>query len=159
MHSVTVRIPFEAAHRLLGHPGKCKYIHGHSYVATVVMSRAVLDKLGMVLDFSAIKRLVKSWIDNWWDHNLILSTEDPLYELFTRPTKETSELVGDKKIYGMACKRNPTAEGMSTELYEVIQNQILTYFVKNGYEDLTNVRLVSVSIQETENCSATYTGG
>jgi hypothetical protein len=48
---------------------------------------------------------------------------------------------------------------MSTELYEVIQNQILTYFVKNGYEDLTNVRFVSVSIQETENCSATYTGG
>ena len=36
------RFGFEAAHRLPNHPGKCRELHGHSYVLVVTVNTDVL---------------------------------------------------------------------------------------------------------------------
>lgn len=69
-------ISFSAAHRLHGHPGKCGSLHGHNYRVLVEVS-GELSSAGMVMDFAALKSLIKDVADEL-DHATILSIADPL---------------------------------------------------------------------------------
>jgi len=56
---------FEAAHALYGYDGKCKNIHGHSYILTVSVKGEPIhdpthEKNGMVMDFGDLKAIVKN---------------------------------------------------------------------------------------------------
>jgi len=51
--SVVRRYRFEAAHRLAWHPGKCRRLHGHSYVLEVEVA-GPLDDRGVVIDFDEV---------------------------------------------------------------------------------------------------------
>jgi 6-pyruvoyltetrahydropterin/6-carboxytetrahydropterin synthase len=55
--SVVRRYRFEAAHRLEWHPGKCRQLHGHSYVLEVEVA-GKLDDRGVVLDFAEVDEVV-----------------------------------------------------------------------------------------------------
>ena len=65
------RFDFEAAHRLPGHPGKCRDLHGHSYILTVTVERAVEAHSGMAIDFGDLKRVVSSEVVEPLDHKYI----------------------------------------------------------------------------------------
>jgi 6-pyruvoyltetrahydropterin/6-carboxytetrahydropterin synthase len=102
---VTKEFHFEAAHALTGYDGPCRNIHGHSYVlsVTVVGSPSVdpdSSKLGMVIDFGDLKRIVKKEIVDVYDHALILHdisgnnnlpTGDPFRNVIYVPYQPTSE--------------------------------------------------------------------
>src|SRR3989304_5616752 len=45
--NLTTRFTFDAAHRILGHPGKCAYLHGHTYHLEVTVASARLDAPGV----------------------------------------------------------------------------------------------------------------
>ena len=77
MYRVTRRIDFCYGHRLLNYDGKCKNLHGHNGRAEIAIASESLDDLGMVLDFSEIKRVVTSWVDETLDHRMILHKDDP----------------------------------------------------------------------------------
>lgn len=47
---------FDAAHRILGHAGKCGYLRAHSYRLEVTVTATGLDELGMVMDFDDLIR-------------------------------------------------------------------------------------------------------
>jgi len=102
--SIKREIRFEASHRLLNYQGKCNNIHGHNYFVWVYFrnKKDELDSLGMVIDFNDVKKGIGQWIDDNWDHALILNEDD-------------NELVGflpvTFKQYVM--KGNPTAENMA----------------------------------------------
>ena len=76
------------AHRLVDHAGKCATLHGHNALVELhatSLSHAlnpietdVLPPSGMVMDFSLLKNRVGGWIDNNWDHTVILSAHDTL---------------------------------------------------------------------------------
>ena len=61
MYRLKKRITFEAAHRLPEHKGKCKNLHGHSYIVEVEIMTQSLNSEGMVCDFGDIKRVVQEW--------------------------------------------------------------------------------------------------
>jgi 6-pyruvoyltetrahydropterin/6-carboxytetrahydropterin synthase len=74
---ITKRFTFEMAHALEGYDGPCKDIHGHSYTLEVTVSgEPIIDrsspKLGMVIDFGDLKRIVNERIVNVFDHALVL---------------------------------------------------------------------------------------
>lgn len=69
-------ISFSAAHRLHGHPGKCGSLHGHNYRVLVEVAGDI-SHTGMVMDFAALKSIVKGVVDEL-DHVTILSSTDPL---------------------------------------------------------------------------------
>ena len=64
MYQVTKEIRFCYGHRLLNYAGKCRHLHGHNGTAVITIESEKLDHLGMVVDFSEIKRVMQSWIDD-----------------------------------------------------------------------------------------------
>lgn len=123
-------------HRVVNHEGKCKNLHGHSYVFHLICISDELDKLGRVIDFSVIKDLVCKWLDVNWDHKLILWEQDPWLEML-RKIDNTVVTVPD----------NPTAENLAKYLVEVVGPELFL-----GYE----VKLMEVTVEETSKCSASY---
>jgi 6-pyruvoyltetrahydropterin/6-carboxytetrahydropterin synthase len=59
MYFVSKEIEFAAAHTLRGYRGPCENLHGHNYRARVFLRSAALDPLGMVLDFTEFKRILR----------------------------------------------------------------------------------------------------
>ena len=78
MFQVTRELRFCYGHRLLNYDGKCRHLHGHNGRAVITLEAVRLDALGMVVDFSAIKRVVSAWIDANLDHRMILHKDDPV---------------------------------------------------------------------------------
>lgn len=77
---ITKQFDFEAAHALEGYYGKCKDIHGHSYHLNVTVLGKV--KMGsdrveesMVMDFTDLKRIIKSEVIDLFDHKLVLKDD------------------------------------------------------------------------------------
>jgi 6-pyruvoyltetrahydropterin/6-carboxytetrahydropterin synthase len=78
MFRVTREFEFCFGHRLMDYPGKCRHIHGHNSKVCVTLEAESLDHLGMVVDFVEMKRVVGGWLDETFDHTLLLYKDDPL---------------------------------------------------------------------------------
>ena len=65
MYTVIKKIAFSAAHRLtLDYESKCCRLHGHEWHVTVYVRAAELDRNGMVIDFTEIKKKVTGKLDH-----------------------------------------------------------------------------------------------
>jgi len=138
---ITRRFEFDAGHRVLGHTGKCRHLHGHRYAAEVTVQANEVNELGMVMDFSDIKVLVGNWIDSNWDHNMILNSDDPVLLYLCK------DEANERKPY-ILTKTNPTAENMAEHLWEAVHMLLKGYNKKNpGYY----VGVVRVRLYETPN--------
>jgi 6-pyruvoyltetrahydropterin/6-carboxytetrahydropterin synthase len=60
---------FEASHILPDHPGKCRFLHGHSYRFRVSIDTPVRRETGMTLDFDEIDRSVTTAVLDVLDHH------------------------------------------------------------------------------------------
>lgn len=105
----TKRMEFDAAHRVLGHEGKCAHLHGHRYAVEVTAYADELDGIGRTVDFAVIKDNVGKWIDNRLDHGTIVNMRD---------TKLTSWLADNRQKFH-AMNGNPTAENIAAMLHGV----------------------------------------
>jgi 6-pyruvoyltetrahydropterin/6-carboxytetrahydropterin synthase len=92
------------AHAIHGYNGACKDIHGHSYelhvsVSSLNVYKEYIPAPGLIIDFKAIKKLVKSNVIESFDHKLILSnaflldhpsfsSQDNLWAWNAEPTAE-----------------------------------------------------------------------
>ena len=123
-------------HRVVGHEGKCRNLHGHNYRIHFTCEAPTLDEVGRVVDFSVIKERLCQFLEEYWDHRFLVFDEDP--DLKALLAIDSSITVVDF---------NPTAENIAEYLVTVIGPMML-----RG----TSVRLVSVTIEETAKCSATY---
>lgn len=132
MYRVTREVQFCYGHRLLNYEGKCRHLHGHNGRAVITLAVPDVDPVGMVMDFSRIKRVVGHWIDETLDHRMLLHEKDPVLP-FLRQQGEP--------VYVM--RVNPTAENLARLIYD--------YAASQGFP------VVEVQLWETENCYATYT--
>ena len=55
VYKLTVKDHFDAAHALVGYPGECKALHGHTWDIEVTIQGTQLDEVGIVYDFKNIK--------------------------------------------------------------------------------------------------------
>ena len=61
MYTVIKRMEISASHHLsLSYASKCENLHGHNWIITVYCQSPTLNADGMVVDFSHIKKAVKS---------------------------------------------------------------------------------------------------
>jgi len=109
MYKVTKIIEFCYGHRLLNHKGKCRYLHGHNALLEVDIETDVLDKEGMVMDFTDIREKVKHWVDENLDHKMLLSKKDPAIEM----------LDGMKEPH-YVMEENPTAENIAKVIFQAM---------------------------------------
>ena len=70
MYLLNVSDNFSAAHRLCGHQGACSNLHGHNWKVRVGIECSTLDEIGMALDYSIIKNILKSILD-LFDHEYL----------------------------------------------------------------------------------------
>ena len=80
---ITKEFRFEGAHALPGYDGKCRNIHGHSYLMYVTVKGENLNgtnspKEGMVVDFKQLKAIVNENIVDVLYHALIMHAASPL---------------------------------------------------------------------------------
>jgi 6-pyruvoyltetrahydropterin/6-carboxytetrahydropterin synthase len=133
MITATRRIQFAAGHRVFGHEGKCRYLHGHNFVALVTAAADDLDAVGRVIDFGVLKERIGGWIERAWDHGFIVWQDDA-------EARRALQVVEGQKTYLLA--GNPTAENLADHLLRVVGPDMLAG---------TGVRLVKVTLHETEN--------
>ncbi len=132
----TRRIEFDAAHRVQGHEGKCKNLHGHRYAIEATFAATELDDLGRVVDFGVIKERLGNWIDTNWDHTTILYANDEnLGRAIHAQTHQT--------IYYLPT--NPTAENMAQYLLHKVCPQLFAGLP---------IHCQTIRLYETPNCYA-----
>ena len=123
-------------HRVVGHEGKCRHLHGHNYRFHFVVEANKLDKIGRVMDFSVIKEKLAMWLEDNWDHRMLIWNEDPF--------KHDLQMI-DRSV--VLVPFNPTAENIAEHFTDVIAP-----FQLIG----TECKLVELTIEETRKCSVTY---
>lgn len=126
-------------HRVVGHEGKCRFLHGHNYRIHFFCASdtASLDAIGRVIDFGVIKSALCEWLEDRWDHRMLLWDQDPQEHIF-------------EHMEGIVfVPFNPTAENLGLHLLNVVGPHQLAG---------TGVRLFKVVIDETRKCSATVEG-
>ena len=138
---ITKEFSFEAAHMLKGYDGLCKNIHGHSYrLAVNVIGQTISDagspKLGMVMDFGDLKRIVYENIINIYDHALVANQDET-------PDKKMHLKGGTGKL--IFTPFQPTCENMVTDFARIIMEKLPAH-----------LRLYSIRLYETANSYAEW---
>jgi len=136
-------------HRVVGHEGKCRHLHGHGYVIhfTCEAENGELDSIGRVIDFGEVKTKLCMWLEDNWDHRFIAWERDALSKKLAQMEFNHTDIDTAGNDSFVFVPFNPTAENMAQYLVEVIGPQQL-----KG----TGITLTSVTIDETRKCSVTY---
>lgn len=81
---IGVKHNIEVAHRLFELPGKCEAIHGHSMWVTLKL-KGIVDQHGILegVEFGALKKDFRAYLDDVYDHHVLLNKSDPWAKLIT----------------------------------------------------------------------------
>ena len=112
---LTKEFTFEAAHMLEGYDGLCREIHGHSYRLSVTVKgepQSDLDspKLGMVMDFGVLKRIVNEQIVERLDHSFMMRN--------TLTAEQVANDLGYRFSKVVLTEYQPTCENMLSDFAE-----------------------------------------
>lgn len=128
------------AHALWNYDGLCKNIHGHSYILFVtVIGEPISDKknkkLGMIIDFGDLKKIISEEIINKFDHSIVLSEENFL-DIYNN-----SQMFERKHIVSY----QPTCENLIIDFADRIKKKLPT-----------NVQLLKLKLHETSTSYAEW---
>jgi 6-pyruvoyltetrahydropterin/6-carboxytetrahydropterin synthase len=98
MFQVSVEETFSAGHALRGYRGKCENVHGHNYRVRVTVEGPRLDAIGLLCDFTELKRVIREIIGRL-DHQFVNDLE---------PFRTV----------------NPSAENLAKYFYEEVSGQV-----------------------------------
>ncbi|MDX1363648.1 MULTISPECIES: 6-carboxytetrahydropterin synthase QueD [Arenibacter] len=139
---ITKQFNFETGHALFGYDGKCRNVHGHSYKLSVtVIGTPITDtnhvKLGMVIDFGDLKKIVKEEIVDKYDHATVFNKNTPHVELAKELTDRGHNVI--------LADYQPTSENMVIHFAEKIKRRLPE-----------NIKLFSLRLQETDSSFAEW---
>jgi 6-pyruvoyltetrahydropterin/6-carboxytetrahydropterin synthase len=117
---LTKEVKFEMAHALWNYDGLCKHIHGHSYRLFVTLKGEPISdqndvKLGMVMDFGDLKKILNEEIVKKYDHSVVINSKAD-HKLLP----EVPEMF-DRLIFS---DYQPTCENMVSDFAEKIQKRL-----------------------------------
>ncbi|MGL3000851.1 6-pyruvoyl trahydropterin synthase family protein [Flavobacterium sp. RSSB_23] len=139
---ITKKFSFETGHALYGYDGKCKNVHGHSYKLSVTVIGSPITnrsnvKLGMVIDFTDLKKIVKEEVVDQFDHATVFNQTTPHIEL----AKELK----DRGHHVILVDYQPTSENMIVDFAARIKSRLPE-----------GINLFSLKLQETESSFAEW---
>ncbi|MDF4220349.1 MULTISPECIES: 6-carboxytetrahydropterin synthase [Maribacter] len=139
---ITKQFNFETGHALYGYDGKCRNVHGHSYKLSVtVIGKPITDtnhvKLGMVIDFGDLKKIVKEDIVDVFDHATVFNKNTPHVELAKELTDRGHNVI--------LADYQPTSENMVIDFAAKIKSRLPE-----------NISLFSLKLQETDTSFAEW---
>ena len=114
--SIYKEFRFEAAHMLPHHDGKCRRLHGHSWIGRVYVKGNQLiedgTKQGMIIDYGDIKQYLKPLLDHYLDHYYLNETtglENPTSEAIAKWIFDHLELAGLPGLYAVEIRETCTS--------------------------------------------------
>ena len=139
---ITKQFNFETGHALYGYDGKCRNVHGHSYKLSVtVVGKPITNtdnvKLGMVIDFGDLKKIVKEEIVDKFDHATVFNKNTPHVELAKELTDRGHNVI--------LANYQPTSENMVIDFASKIKARLPE-----------NISLFSLKLQETDTSFAEW---
>ncbi|MEG3656329.1 6-carboxytetrahydropterin synthase [Arenibacter palladensis] len=139
---ITKQFNFETGHALFGYDGKCRNVHGHSYKLSVtVIGKPITDtthvKLGMVIDFGDLKKIVKEEIVDQFDHATVFNKNTPHVELAQELTDRGHNVI--------LANYQPTSENMVLDFADRIKARLPK-----------DISLHSLKLQETDTSFAEW---
>jgi 6-pyruvoyltetrahydropterin/6-carboxytetrahydropterin synthase len=134
MEKIIVHAKFHTGHRQLGYPGKCKWVHGHTWRGTVTVSTEEFprDELDMSLDFGDIKAIMRDL-----DHKILVTEQD---RTFLDPNLFEPEGVV------LLAGKGPSVENVAHYVFDHVVR-----LIGEKYPGRAVRYQIEVSIQETEN--------
>jgi 6-pyruvoyltetrahydropterin/6-carboxytetrahydropterin synthase len=134
MERIIVTAKFHTGHRQLGYPGKCKFVHGHTWQGKVVVTADEFprDDLDMSIDFGDLKNVMR-----FLDHKMLITEQDATFldaGLF--------EPEGVVMLKG----KGPSVENVARYVFDGVVDLIRKQYPGKGIR-----YTVEVTIQETEN--------
>lgn len=119
MMELTTYTELEIAHRLMtSYAQKCRSLHGHRYEVEITVTAQKFNEDGMIVDFKKLKEVVKTVLDDKWDHGSCFNANDPLARAFAK------EAYRSDRVHIIA--GNPTLEWMvehwALELQEALDS-------------------------------------
>lgn len=111
MFEVSVEETFSSGHALRGYRGKCENVHGHNYRVRVTLAGPQLDNIGLLVDFTELKRVLRGIIAEV-DHQFL------------------NDLEAFKTV-------NPSAENLAKYFYDETRRQLTSLPVGTGITDVT----------------------
>lgn len=107
---------FEAAHKLPHHDGKCRRLHGHSWIGQVYVRGNQLieqgSKQGMLMDYGDIKHYIQPLLDDFLDHHYLNETTglvNPTSEAIAKWIFEKLEKAGLPGLYAIEIRETCTS--------------------------------------------------
>ena len=74
------------AHRQWRDEGHCRFVHGYDRSVHLVFECSELDDKMWVMDFGGLKP-IKAWLEDLFDHTLLINEDDPELEFFQEMEK------------------------------------------------------------------------
>ena len=133
METIRVLSDFHTAHRQIGYPGKCAFVHGHTWKGEFIVSTKAFprDDLDMALDFGDLKRIMRHL-----DHKIIVTESD---EQFIDPAQ--FDPGGVVVLRG----RGPSVENVAYYCFDRIVEHIRQKFPDRGL-----TYRIQITIEETD---------
>jgi len=75
MYELIIKGEFSAAHHLRGYKGKCEKLHGHNYGVELYIRQNNLDKIGLAIDFTILKKSLDRVMAEY-DHKYLNELKD-----------------------------------------------------------------------------------
>ena len=134
MEKIIVHATFHAGHRQIGSPGKCRFVHGHTWRGTVAISTEEFprDAHDMSIDFGEIKQVMRAL-----DHKMLVVASDAT---LLDPTLFEPE--GLVVLEG----KGPSVENVARHVFDGVVDLIRARYPGRGL-----VYRIEVTIQETDN--------
>ena len=118
-YTIFKEFAFSSAHHIPGHPGKCRFLHGHNYRVRVFVRADTLDSIGMVLDFARLKALTEEEIGHF-DHKVI--NDFPPFDTVSPTAEELAGFVYERLSARLDDEPGCSERGVSVARVEVWEN-------------------------------------
>lgn len=96
---IKIRHNMEVAHRLSLDSGKCQQIHGHGMQIELVIlcvegpNGMAVNTANQPMEFGAMKKMFRQYIDGKYDHHLILNENDEWTDRLRKPFEDDGDLL------------------------------------------------------------------
>jgi 6-pyruvoyltetrahydropterin/6-carboxytetrahydropterin synthase len=145
---------FASAHFITFRGHQCESLHGHNYRVGIAVEGAVDSECLFVLDFSVLKQIVRSLVDEI-DHKVLLPTENQKLAFRENGAQIAVDYFGEPKyVFPKSdCALLPIANTTAEMLAQYLGRSVRQQLDKGGYRHLT---LLELEVEENYGQSATY---
>lgn len=140
-------LSFSAAHFITFENGQCEAVHGHNYGVSVEVT-GPLNDAGYVVDFLALRELVRSLLAEW-DHRVLLPTKHPTMCVAECDSEVEVRYQGRRWVFprdncALLPIESTTAELLAKQLARLIA------------EEMRALSAIRIEVSECDGMTATY---